>query len=100
MEAPPQEEEEEEIKPPVEYALTSRGRRITKKTYTESASEDDLGANGLFSADQKNVKSARQHSMDDEDEDAPMMRTTRRRNKVDDFIVSDEEDKPIQKTSS
>lgn len=91
---PKPEEEEPEEEPP-EYAVTSRGRRITKKSYKESESEGD--PLDIISPKGK----GKQAVPDDEDEDEEAEHTgryalrTRSRghsNKLNGFIVSDEED--------
>lgn len=91
----PEPEEEEEPAPPVEFQTTSRGRRIVKKTYVETTSEDDGngGAENMFN---DNVRVKRQHSEEDEDEDeVPMGRypLRARKRRLDGFIVTDEDEK-------
>ena len=88
------EPEEEEPAPPIEFQTTSRGRKIPKRTYVETTSEDDgHAAQDLFN---DNVRVKRQPSEEDEDEDeAPIGRYPLRHRKrpLDGFIVSDEDDK-------
>ncbi|KAH9941140.1 AAA-domain-containing protein [Epithele typhae] len=87
----PEEEEEE----PVEFGVSQRGRRVQRKSYKESASEDDP-------IDIIPKKGKRQLVPDDEDEDeeeeassryALRTRSNRRRPDIlPDFIASDDED--------
>ncbi|KAI0717585.1 hypothetical protein C8T65DRAFT_571662 [Cerioporus squamosus] len=93
----PEQEEPEEV---VEYATTARGRRITRKSYKESESEGD--PLDVISPKSKGKGKAKQIVPDDEEEDEEAeptgryaLRNTRNRghsNKLNGFIVSDEED--------
>lgn len=98
VQAPKEDEVEEE---PVQYALTSRGRRIQKKSYRESASEDggeydgedglqplgdatgDAGAKGDVVVDAD--------ADDDEQPRYPLRQRIRGAKNLTGFIVSDEE---------
>ena len=88
---PPEDEEEEE---PVEYGVSSRGRRIAKKSYIESASEDD--PLDVISPKGKSKQLEPEHGDDEEDDEEPAGRYALRnrggRPKLNGFIVSDEED--------
>lgn len=88
--------------PVVEYSVTQRGRKIAKKSYKESASEDDmLQADDLFNDD--NVEEVKpltrrgkgRSSYDDDEEDDGntgfLRRSTRGGNKLKGFVVSDDE---------
>ena len=98
----PNEAEEEEEEAPVQYRVSSRGRRVQKKSYRESASEDD--PIDLISPKGKGKQAAHDtdQDQDDDDEEAEQsgryaLRRTRSRghsNKLNGFIVSDEEDGP------
>jgi hypothetical protein len=87
-------EGEEEVpspQPKVEYTITGRGRRITKKSYVESESElDPIALNDIFSDNNKSVM-YRGNDGDDEDEEDGPRRPTRRSSQMTGFIVSDEE---------
>lgn len=93
----------EDDAPEVQYATTSRGRKIVKKVYRESASEDDMGgADDLFK-DEEDVdagfKRSRYHHDDDDDEDSAgqTKRGTRSKSKrsgLNGFIVSDDDGQP------
>ncbi|KZT23205.1 AAA-domain-containing protein [Neolentinus lepideus HHB14362 ss-1] len=88
-------EDEEEEEEPVEYAVTSRGRRIQKKSYRESASED--GGDGDGDGEDGLAPLGRREDVDVEGEDEeqpryPLRRLTRGGVKnLNGFIVSDEE---------
>ncbi|EJF60052.1 AAA-domain-containing protein [Dichomitus squalens LYAD-421 SS1] len=85
----PEDEDEEE---PVEYGVSSRGRRIAKKSYQESASEDDP----LDSISPKGKSKEAPPANEGEESDGPQsryaLRRTRNRPQMNGFIVSDEED--------
>ncbi|OSD01938.1 AAA-domain-containing protein [Trametes coccinea BRFM310] len=91
---PPQEENEDPHEV-IEYATTSRGRRITKKSYKESASEDD--PLDIISPKGKG-KQAVVEDDDEDEEEQPVARYGLRgkssagTNKLNGFIVSDDED--------
>ncbi|KAG5642143.1 hypothetical protein DXG03_003573 [Asterophora parasitica] len=88
---------EEAPEPPVEYGTSQRGRRVVKKTYVESNSEDDgFLAQNLFDDDHQSpvkLASRRSHDVDD-DEDAddvgPRRYQTRRNTRRSSFISDDE----------
>ncbi|OJT10605.1 hypothetical protein TRAPUB_12904 [Trametes pubescens] len=86
---PPEEEPEE----PKEFVVSSRGRRITKKSYMESASEED--PIDVISPKGK-AKQVVVPDVEDEEEEEPTgryaLRTRGVSNKLNGFIVSDEED--------
>ncbi|THH02226.1 hypothetical protein EW026_g610 [Hermanssonia centrifuga] len=89
----PEEEEEEEEKP-IQYARSSRGRKIPRMSYKESASEDEL--NFLDRKTDVEGPSPRTNGVpeaDDEDEEGHGARYAlrTRKNKLNGFIVSDEE---------
>lgn len=92
---------------PVQFRVSSRGRLVAKKSYAESASEDDdddpidlLADKGKAKAKAKGKGKQLVQDTDDEDEEADTggryaLRHTRSRglpNKLNGFIVSDEED--------
>ncbi|OCH93260.1 AAA-domain-containing protein [Obba rivulosa] len=97
-EEPPADDEPAED--PVEFALTSRGRKVVRKSYKESASEDglqdedeDIRQDGAAVVPNGHVT----HDDDDDDDDdqGPRYLTRnrmRKRGKLGGFIVSDEED--------
>ncbi|KII83379.1 hypothetical protein PLICRDRAFT_148152 [Plicaturopsis crispa FD-325 SS-3] len=87
MEVDPQ--PEPEPSPPVEYATTQRGRRIARKSYRESASEDDF----IGEPDGEPAPRTKQQADDDEDEEdhAPRRSGRRRNNNLGGFIATDEE---------
>ncbi|KAI0640579.1 AAA-domain-containing protein [Trametes meyenii] len=98
MEAEDQQQpEENEPEEEIEFAVTSRGRRIAKKSYKESASEDD--PIDVISPKGKAKQVALEGDEEDE-EDEPAgryalrghTRTLGHSNKLNGFIVSDEED--------
>ncbi|KAF5371995.1 hypothetical protein D9615_008134 [Tricholomella constricta] len=100
MEAPNgfgHEEYDGEAEPPVEYSRSSRGRRIVKKVYMESNSEDD-GMPNLFVDDlEPPSKRSSRHSHDadaDEDDDdvGPRRYQTRNRSRKSSFIATDDDD--------
>ncbi|KAH9887689.1 AAA-domain-containing protein [Cubamyces lactineus] len=82
----------------VEYSVTSRGRRITKKSYKESGSDDD--PIDLLSPTAQGKQAATASDDGEEDEEEPVGRyalrarssTRGHSNKLNGFIVSDEED--------
>ena len=97
-------EGEDEIPSPeqkvVEYTTTSRGRKIARKVYRES--EDEEGAEGdpvalddMFADTTKAVKANKRYDAggdDDESDDiGPRRRSTRARQTLGDFIVSDDD---------
>ncbi|RPD55097.1 AAA-domain-containing protein [Lentinus tigrinus ALCF2SS1-7] len=92
----PEPEEEPEEEPEYAVVTTSRGRRIAKKSYKESESEGDP----LDVISPKGKGKQVVHDEDDEDDEAEpigryALRRTRTRghpNKLNGFIVSDEED--------
>ncbi|KAI0751701.1 AAA-domain-containing protein [Daedaleopsis nitida] len=92
---PHQEEVEDQY--PVEYGVSSRGRRITKKSYHESASEADDPID-LISPKRKGKQVVHEPDDDEGEDEEPAGRyalRTRSRahsNKLNGFIVSDEED--------
>ena len=107
MEAPHDEEEQPEPEPVV-YATSSRGRKVVKKTYRESASEDDgIPASHLFDDDDIDPpprRSTRQSysrsadADDDDEEEVGPRRVTRRSAQVgrsNSFIATDDEDNKI-----
>lgn len=95
---PPNDGMEEE--PPVEYAVSLRGRKIVKQRYIESSGEDDgVPPEDLFTNDPPpKVRSRHSQDADDDDDDDDgqgirrRLRRTRSR-QLEGFIVSDEEDK-------
>ncbi|KAI0915549.1 hypothetical protein AcV5_003736 [Taiwanofungus camphoratus] len=90
-ERPPLEDDTPE-EPKVEYAVTSRGRRIARKSYKESASEDDLAQDEVPSSPSK-VEDGMNGLADDEDEDdnVPRYRLRGRSRANSGFIMSDDE---------
>lgn len=93
-----------EEKPIIEYALTQRGRKITKKTYAETPSEDETGSRdpadlfnddeGLDAAPAPPPRRTSNHHKyiddDDDDEDLQPRRPTKSSKQMNDFIVDDE----------
>lgn len=88
--APNEEEEEEE---PVVYGVTSRGRRIQKKSYVESPSEDD--PLDVISPKGKN-KAVTPEDDDEEEAGTHYALRTRSRGKLNGFIESDGEDGEVK----
>ena len=91
-------EGEEEVpspEPKVEYAMTARGRRITKKSYIESESEPDpVALDDMFAEHNKPVGYRGDEGDDEDDEDDIGPRRTRRSTRsrqMSGFIVSDDE---------
>ena len=92
-EEPQPEEEEEE---PVEYGVSSRGRRVAKKSYRESGSEDD--PLDVISPKGKGKELAPDADDEDDEDEAPvggryaLRRSSRGRSKLNGFVVTDDED--------
>lgn len=102
VEVDPALQEPRDESPPVVYATTSRGRRVTMKSYQESASEDDrLHPEDLFDDEvQDSAPPRNTYHADDDDEDdeehAPRpiaRRSTRASSKMNFIVDSDEERK-------
>lgn len=111
MDAPHDDGDQHEVEPEptVEYSTSSRGRKIVKKTYIESNSEDDgMLANNLFDDEEvvephPKRQPRRSHSHDadgdddDEDEEVGPSRyslrgRTSRTTRANSFITSEDED--------
>ncbi|KAI1792573.1 AAA-domain-containing protein [Ganoderma leucocontextum] len=95
MEAEDPQPEEEEQEEPVEYGVSSRGRRVAKKSYHESASEDD--PLDTLSQKGKSKQVVPHHDDGEEDDEEPVgsryaLRNRPSRSKLNGFIESDEED--------
>ena len=92
----PQPADEEEEEEPIEYGVSSRGRRVAKKSYQESeaSTNDDDDPLDVISPKGKNKQAVPEDEDEDEDEPAGRyaLRRTRSRPKLNGFIVSDEED--------
>ncbi|KAL0955241.1 hypothetical protein HGRIS_004140 [Hohenbuehelia grisea] len=109
------EDEQPQEKPSIEYTQSQRGRRVPKKTYTESASEDGDGddnaggASNLFENDEDVDEQPRRptrtsnrtaakakgwavNDEDDEDEEDQAPRKRTRRATLNNFIASDDDD--------
>ncbi|KAH0586853.1 hypothetical protein H2248_005697 [Termitomyces sp. 'cryptogamus'] len=91
---------DEEEGQPIEYRISSRGRRTAKKVYIES--EDD-GMPNLFADDAEPTSkrsSRHSHDVDEDDDDAgPRRYPSRKRARRDSFISEDDEDiKPVHNT--
>ncbi|KAJ3509073.1 hypothetical protein NLJ89_g5414 [Agrocybe chaxingu] len=90
MDAPNEPEEEDETEKPV-FGQTRSGRRIVKKTYVESTEgEDDEIVQNTAST---RAKRPRHDDADDEDEDEAPPRRSNRTHKLNDFVISDDDEK-------
>ncbi len=92
MEAEDPVPEDEEPEEPVEYGVSSRGRRVAKKSYIESGSEDD--PLDVISPKGKSKALVPDHADEEDEEEEPgggRYALRNRRPKLNGFIESDEE---------
>lgn len=98
MDAPHDDGPDEEESPPIEYRVSSRGRRTTKIQYAES---DTDGMPNLFADEIEPIpkrSSRHSHDADDDDEVGPRRYPTRQSRGRKDSFISADDDEDIKST--